>query len=136
MNAANLLCELVTKNGYDLFGWRLLKYNTDNKYYFQGSNSVSSPAFTDTEWHHIVAQREIGGTSDISRLFIDGVLVAENSGIIYDLTNPQNLCIGCLHYSGGYMRFHNGLISDVKLDFSIWSPASIKNEFAFAKGLF
>ena len=35
MNAANLLCELVTKNGYDIFGWRLLKFNSDNKYYFQ-----------------------------------------------------------------------------------------------------
>ena len=136
MNAANLYCEIITKNSYDVPGWRLLKYNADNKYYFSAGSSVSSLAFIDTDWHHIITQREISGSSDISRLFIDGVFVAENSSSICDLTNSQNLCIGCLHYSGGYLRFHNGLISDVKLDFSIWSPATIKNEFALAKGFF
>ncbi|MFA6571228.1 MAG: LamG-like jellyroll fold domain-containing protein, partial [Bacteroidota bacterium] len=137
LNSSGTFLELVTKNGYDVIGWRFFKYSADNKFYFQAGNNCYGPAITDTKWHFFVLQREISGSSEITRIYIDGILAGSNSGTIYNVTNSQNLCIGCLHTSGsGYLRFHNGMISDVKIDYEIWSPGKIKNEYSKAKGFF
>ncbi len=62
--------------------------------HYPGDNVFASNVL-DGQWHHVATTYAWDGTSAVSRIYIDGVLTDENTGIGYDISrNSYNLLLG------------------------------------------
>jgi Concanavalin A-like lectin/glucanases superfamily/Bacterial Ig-like domain (group 3) len=83
---------------------------------FQVRNDVTislacdSTGYTDNQWHYVVGVRD--HENNISKLYVDGVNVADNTTYLYNYVNSVNLGIGARNF-GTWTFYFNGSIDEV-----------------------
>ena len=111
----------------------LFRFNNNNKLYFLlettggvNTNSESTVAITDTEWHHVVA---VADRSSSLKIYLDGVDVSGSSGSSsFDVTNTGTLRIGTKE--DGSEAF-NGEISNASVFNTALTPSQVSTLFNF-----
>ena len=102
---------------------------------FGGGAGVSleqSGSVTEGEWHHVALRldRDISGTTDQLALFVDGALVAEQSGDFAPLLfNSEEAVVGAGNFgssAGPFRRNFNGLLDEIRLSDEALTPAQFQ----------
>jgi hypothetical protein len=112
---ANAYAELIDNNHTASRSWLAQQDNTSNNLYYFGA--IGSPTGTvlfnlTSTWNHVTFIKAAG----IIKMYLNGKLVGtapHGGNIPYDGT--QNLILGAWYSSGGFNRFWNGSMDDLKL---------------------
>ena len=99
---------------------------------------VASTGLTtrDNQWHHVavVMDRDISGTMDELRLYVDGVLASSTQGVWPELFyGDQPLYIGAGNFSGvasAFRRNFDGFIDEFRLSSAALTPAQFLTNLA------
>lgn len=83
------------------------------------ADCVSITPINDNNWHHLVGTR----TGDGCKLYVDGNLDTEASGIVGDINAIVNLTMGALNVSGS-INYFNGTIDNTR----IWNRVLTSDE--------
>jgi len=97
----------------------------------QGRGYSEFWAVQDDTWVHLVGVREVNGSNETLKLYLNGVLVGSNtySGLS---TIPNSWAIGRLGQTDSY--YHNGSIDEVRIYNRVLSSKEVSDLYNFAPG--